>query len=874
MKQLLLLASLFTLSSSFAQSPPVTWNPSCTSGILNLYTHACLVEAGSSSVTSFNSRTGAVVPVAGDYPYNLINGGTSTAVPFFNGSGAFSQDPTNFNYTSGTKTLEVNGSIVDASGLGIVFDGSGDITLGGALYLNSNPTLPFQAASKNYVDSLVNGLNWKNPVAAATTTTLPSYTYANGTFGIGATITFTHLTCPTLDTVSPLINQRLLIKNEVSGNAPYNGIYSITQLGATGVTDCIYTRTADANNSSAMNQATVQVSGGTQNNLAFTQVTPGTISIGTTPISFVQSLGTVYSASGQGILLTGSSFSLQLDGSTLSQSGTGVKVATGGITNNELFGSITRSKLASGTAYDWVTNDSGGVMSQTAVTANRAVVTDANGLPAASSTTATQVGYLSTSTSDIQTQLNGKQSTLSFIDSLVNTGGSVSLVGDTATPGASKYYGTNAGATLGYYNLPSGSVTSVSNADGTLILSPTSGAVVASRSAITGDISISAGSNASTLATVNSNVGSFTVGSFTVNGKGLITAASSGTTGNLTDVGTDGITIGSGTGAVLGSGTTISQHVADTTHAGYLSAADWNTFNGKGSGTVTSVSFSDASTSPIFNISGSPVTSSGTLTETLATQTANKVFAGPTTGAAAQPTFRSLVGADLPNPSASTLGGVESLASVSHNFLTSISTSGVPTQAQPNFTDISGTATVSQGGTGATTFSTGLPLIGNGTSAVSTGTVSGNTTKFATTTGSLTSGDCVKLDANGNFIDAGAACGGGGGSVSIDALTAATVNNITFGSTFTFTGSSGTLQKITLTGNATMSFASVAIGIPYTLVVTQDGTGSRVLTWPTVKVAYKGNGAPPISTAANSIDIYHILYDGTNYYVDYALGYN
>lgn len=51
--------------------------------------------------------------------------------------------------------------------------------------------------------------------------------------------------------------------------------------------------------------------------------------------------------------------------------------------------------------------------------------------------------------------------------------------------------------------------------------------------------------------------------------------------GNLSDVGTDGITIGSGTGAVIGSGTTISQHVADSTNNGYLSSIDWTTFNGK-----------------------------------------------------------------------------------------------------------------------------------------------------------------------------------------------------------------------------------------------------------------------------------------------------
>lgn len=59
------------------------------------------------------------------------------------------------------------------------------------------------------------------------------------------------------------------------------------------------------------------------------------------------------------------------------------------------------------------------------------------------------------------------------------------------------------------------------------------------------------------------------------------TAISAATTGDLTDAGTDGISITGGTGAVLGSGTSISQHVADTTHNGYLSSTDWNTFNNK-----------------------------------------------------------------------------------------------------------------------------------------------------------------------------------------------------------------------------------------------------------------------------------------------------
>lgn len=52
-----------------------------------------------------------------------------------------------------------------------------------------------------------------------------------------------------------------------------------------------------------------------------------------------------------------------------------------------------------------------------------------------------------------------------------------------------------------------------------------------------------------------------------------------------------------------------------------------------------------------FSVSGSPVTSSGTITISKANQNANLVYAGPTTGGAAAPTFRALVAADIPSVS-------------------------------------------------------------------------------------------------------------------------------------------------------------------------------------------------------------------------------
>jgi len=68
-----------------------------------------------------------------------------------------------------------------------------------------------------------------------------------------------------------------------------------------------------------------------------------------------------------------------------------------------------------------------------------------------------------------------------------------------------------------------------------------------------------------------------------------------------------------------------------------------------------------------------------------------------------RPTCASIVGGDLPNPSSSTLGGVQSAAAVLHQWIDSISTLGVPHLSQPAFSDISGTGTPSQVGLGNVT---------------------------------------------------------------------------------------------------------------------------------------------------------------------------
>jgi hypothetical protein len=200
-----------------------------------------------------------------------------------------------------------------------------------------------------------------------------------------------------------------------------------------------------------------------------------------------------------------------------------------------------------------------------------------------------------------------------------------------------------------------------------------------------------------------------------------------------------------------------------------------------GAGTVTSV----ALTLPnIFSVSGSPITSSGTLAASLATQTANRVWAGPTSGSAATPTFRALVAADIPD--------------ISATYLTASSTATLTNKsgAISQWTNDSGYITSASVGTNITTV--GTVTTGTWNATVVTGQYGG--------TGVANTGKTITL--GGNFTTSGA---------NAVTLTTSGATNVTLPTTGTLaTTAATTLSSLASIGTITTGvWNGTAVGVVY-----------------------------------------------------------
>jgi hypothetical protein len=96
---------------------------------------------------------------------------------------------------------------------------------------------------------------------------------------------------------------------------------------------------------------------------------------------------------------------------------------------------------------------------------------------------------------------------------------------------------------------------------------------------------------------------------------------------------------------------------------------------------------------------------------------------------------------------------------------------------------------------------------------------------------------------------------------------------LTDASSLTADWSAGNTQSVTLnTSNTALTFSNGRSGAEYTLLLQQDATGGRGVTWPS-SIKWPGGTAPVIASAAGAVDKAHFTFDGAYYYGDFAGNY-
>jgi hypothetical protein len=205
-----------------------------------------------------------------------------------------------------------------------------DLSMAGFKLTNvATPTVSTDAANKQYVDDVAQGLNIHAASYAATTANLNA-TYSNGTSGVGATLTNAGTQAAfATDGTTPTTGDRILVKNQTTTSQ--NGIYTITTLGS-GSTNWVLTRATDFDTPTeiAGGDFTFVDNGTTLANTGWVCVNEVT-TVGTDPIIFEQFSGAGTYTASNGVLLTGTNFTFQPRsgyGLATGASGAEIKLAT------------------------------------------------------------------------------------------------------------------------------------------------------------------------------------------------------------------------------------------------------------------------------------------------------------------------------------------------------------------------------------------------------------------------------------------------------------------------------------------------------------------------------------------------------------------
>ena len=414
------------------------------------------------------------------------------------------------------------------------------------------------------------------------------------------------------------------------------------------------------------------------------------------------------------------------------------------------------------------------------------------------------------------------------------------------------------------------------------------------------------GTNASTAATARGNIlpsysgnagkvlavnsGATDVEYVSVGGTGTVTDVSvvsaNGLAGTVaTSTSTPAITLSTTvTGVVKGNGTALSAATAGTDYV-----APGGALGTPSSGTATNLTGLPLST----GVTGTlPVANGGTGTTTPALVAGTNVTitgTWPNQTINASSTAQVYPGAGIPNSTGSAWGTSYSTTGTGDVVLSTSPTLVTPALGTPssatltNATGLPISTGVSGLGTGVATAlavavgSAGAPVVNGGALGTpSSGTLTNATgLPIATGVSGLGTGVATFLTtpSSANLISVVSDETGSGSLVfnTNAALTNPTVTNYVetpysanSSTAITLALTNGTVQIITLTGNATITMPTATSGKSFIMYLKQDATGSRTVTWSTVKWA--GGTAPTITSTASKQDIYSFFADGTNWY--------
>ena len=511
----------------------------------------------------------------------------------------------------------------------------------------TDPSSAQDAATKAYVDALKVGIDVHESVRCVTVAAIAgnySQTPAAGASNaIGATITFTSTGVTTIDTnVTLALNDRVLVTGGVSGTITANsvsitnsggdpnkfaanGIYYVSTAGATGVAT-VLTRATDTDDN-------VELEGGTftfvQEGLAYsdsgwvctnnTQTTaivfaPASGSVGT--ITFTQFTGAGQITAGSGMLKTGNTLDVQGTADRITANADTIDISANYV------GQATITTLGTIGTGTWNATTIGTTKGGTGLT------------------TFTDKGvFIAGSTSSVS-QINGTSGQL-IVASATNVPAFVTLSGDATLAAAGTLTLANSGVTNGSY----GSATSVATFSVDIkgrLTAAGSAAIPTATSSVLGLASFGTGfsvtSGAVTLSTVTVGLGGTGVTSFTSNavlygnGSSNILATAAGTTGQLLVASATGVPtfVGmSGDATIVASGALTLANSGVTANT-YGSATSVAQIAVDAKGRVTAVT----------NVGINLSTAAGT-------QTQNNFFAAPS-ASNSNPTFRTIVLADLP----------------------------------------------------------------------------------------------------------------------------------------------------------------------------------------------------------------------------------